>query len=126
MVMIGHDALALAAAGITWNGNSWSISAPAAAGQPMLLKGRTRYIDNETHLVVAGHVTRGGLVIGLRKGDTWVIRRSVADAGDFAAIMAPLDSGEYAVAVASDPAAGADVTAILNRIALVPPMRPAK
>jgi len=126
VVSIAPADFLLKAAGVARHAGGWSIAARVDSASPVLLKSRVQYIDNETHLVVAGRIERGGLIVGLLRGDEWQMKRTISEPGDFIALLTPKDTGQYAVAVAADSASGAEAAATLTRIDLVPPIRPAK
>lgn len=80
-----------------------------------------RYLDTETRLLVAGHLQKGSLSIGLLRSGDWASRLNVAEPGEFVAMLAPASNGTYAVAVAGEAAGTA-----LDRVWLLPAVRPAK
>jgi hypothetical protein len=125
-VVVAPEEFVLRAPGVVDRAPDWSIASRVGAGSPVLLKSRPRYIDNETHLVVAGRIEHGGVIVGLQRGDEWAIKRTINEPGDFVVLLTPKDTGRYAVAVAGDSTSGADAAATLTRIDLVPPVRPAK
>ena len=76
---------------------------------------------NAVALLVAGRLTRGRLRVGIQTGGRWTDSADVDEAGDFTIVIAPTASGVQSIVLAAD----GDIAAVLNRIDLVPPMRPA-
>jgi hypothetical protein len=94
----------------------------ADADDGFIFRAAPRYLDSETRLLVAGHLQKGRLSIGLHQNGDWASRMNVTEPGDFIVMMAPSRNGMYSVAVADDTPRGAT----LDRVWLLPAMRPAK
>jgi hypothetical protein len=107
---------------VTGSAGAWSIHGSVTAADTLLLRSRPRFVDNETRLIVSGTVSRGGISVGLRRGDDWIARETVTDAGDFSVMLAPSVNGQYSIAIAST--SGPMISSTLSRVDLVPPLRP--
>jgi len=94
----------------------------ARSDDGFLVRADPRYLDTETRLLVAGHLQKGSVSIGLLQNGDWASRTTVTEPGEFVAMLAPAANGMYTVAVAGDTPGGAT----LDRTWLLPAVRPAK
>lgn len=110
---------------VTHDAGVWSFQGQAEGAYTYLVQTRERRLDADSRLLVSGHVTKGGIAIGLLRDNKWVSQINVTEAGEFTVVIAPPGRGAYSILVANVLPQGLDTSIVLNKFGLVAKPGPA-
>ena len=98
----------------------WTIDGQAEAKYSYLIQSKPRRLEAASRVLITGHITRGGLTVGLLKGDRWADQRNVDAEGDFRVVLEPASSGSYAIAIANFLGERLDTSIVIDHVDIYP------
>jgi hypothetical protein len=102
------------------NSPGWTIKGKAQSKYAYLMRAKGRRLNSDSRLLVAGHIEKGGLSIGLLKDDKWAAQVNVTEPGDFTVVIAPPGSGTYSLLIANNLPESLETSIVLTKFGMVP------
>ena len=105
---------------VTRTANAWTIDGQADAKYSYLIQSKPRRLEAASRVLITGHITRGGLTVGLLNGDHWAGQRNVDAQGEFRVVLEPPSSGSYAIAIANFLGERLDTSIVIDHVDIYP------
>lgn len=98
----------------------WTIAGRADSKYSFLLRSTARPLRTDQRVLVTGHVSRGGVTVGLLRNEQWAVSTNIRTPGDFRVVLAPPSRDSYEIVLANNLSDDLDTSLVVDRIDIYP------